>query len=291
MRALATALSIALAPASGSALSGDAAAALGKQRAAASPLQWEVREASHPILGPIRFAHLKNDVVTPVGTANVYSSAYVSCEMDAHRIAIELTNQVAPTDPGGLRPAAMPRLVCNLPTPANAAAKTPDEIDAHWQVNEIGDAMARGLGPWALHSCSSIGVTEEIALPKGWSQPTATIRFEITPYGRELDAIFTTCGVMSAYGPESASPPLASSPRNVRPASADGSWRIARTIARHRSFVRARPDVDARVVVRLAANSSILVQRVDGEWWRVKSRYGWNWEGFIRGDRLVFDAR
>ena len=56
------------------------AAPLGKQRAASSRLEWEIRDAGHPILGNIRFAFLKTPVETPVGNAKVFSRAYRSEE-------------------------------------------------------------------------------------------------------------------------------------------------------------------------------------------------------------------
>src|SRR5207244_3761678 len=41
----------------------DLVVSIGKQRAAASPLQWDIREATHPRLGLIRFAFLKIPIV------------------------------------------------------------------------------------------------------------------------------------------------------------------------------------------------------------------------------------
>ena len=73
------------------------AASLGKQRAASSRLEWEIREAGHPILGNIRFAFLKSPVETPVGNAKVFSRAYLSCQRASRKLAIELTNTSAPS--------------------------------------------------------------------------------------------------------------------------------------------------------------------------------------------------
>ncbi|MEO5691790.1 MAG: hypothetical protein ABIQ72_01580, partial [Usitatibacter sp.] len=78
------------------------AATLGKQRAAASKMEWETKEAGHPVLGNIRFAYLKTLVETPVGAKKVYSRAYLSCQKAVRKLAIEVSNMTAPDDPRGL---------------------------------------------------------------------------------------------------------------------------------------------------------------------------------------------
>jgi hypothetical protein len=207
----------------------------------------------------------------------VFSNAYVSCVKSARTIAIELTNQTAPDDPGGLRPAAMPRLVCISPAGTGDTKVVQQVLEASWQVNPLGDAMARGLRPSALRACAAIGVVEDVALPKGWARSTAPIAFEITPYARDLDSIFVTCGEMTAYAPKPESPAPSSAP----------AWKTARTIASGKTNVRAGPNVHSAIVARLDPGAVVLVQSTGGEWWRAKSRSGTKFEGYIRGDRLV----
>jgi hypothetical protein len=270
-------LVLASAPAQGD----DATASLGKQRAAASALEWEIREAGHPVLGPIRFAHTKTPVVTPVGGANVFSNAYVSCEKNARTIAIELTNQIAPDDSGGLEPATMPRLICIAPAARGDTRVVQQMLEATWQLNEVGDAMARGFRPAALRACAAIGVVEDVALPEGWARPRQRVQFEIGHYGRALDAIFATCGEVTAYAA-----PVPSSP--ARGKADDGSaWKTARTSARGTTNVRAGPNLHSAVVARLDPGAAILVQSTGGAWWRAKARSGRKFEGYIREDRLV----
>jgi hypothetical protein len=173
--------------------------ALGKQRAAVSPLEWSVGDTAHPILGSIRFAVLKDPVATPVGNARVTSRAYVSCERSTRRIAIELAHGTGPDDPGGLKPKSMPRLVCNRLAEGDKLVQ--EALEAHWDVNELGDALARGFAPFPLRECVTIDVTQEVALPGGWSRPSARVAFAIAPYSKELDSVFVACGENSAYTP------------------------------------------------------------------------------------------
>ena len=263
-------------------------ASLGKQRAAASRLEWEIRDAGHPVLGPIRFAHTRSSIVTPVGSGKVFSNAYVSCEKSARTIAIELTNQTAPDDPGGLRPAAMPRLVCISPAGTGGTRVVQQVLEASWQVNPLGDAMARGLRPSALRACAAIGVVEDVALPRGWARGTAPIAFEISPYAKDLDSIFVTCGEMTAYGPPAGEGRRSPSPLGERRGEGQPSaWKTARTIASGATNVRAGPNVHSAIVARLNPGAVVFVQSTGGEWWRAKSRGGTKFEGYIREDRLV----
>jgi hypothetical protein len=268
MRALAVAIAIVAFLPGMNARGDDRVAALGRQRAAASGLAWEIREAGHPVMGRVRFAHLKLAIGTPVGGNRVYSSAYVSCELDDRTIAIELTNQRAPDDPGGLPPARPPRLVCKSPAPSGSGI-TQDLLEAHWQYNNLGDALARGFKPSTLRACASIGVVQEVALPPAWAKPSVSIDFEITPYARALDSVFASCGMPTAYA--------------AAPAS---GWRVARTVAHGRTNVREHPDIRSAVVAHLDPGAVILVQRAGRDWWRAKSRNGDRFEGYIREDRL-----
>jgi len=294
MRALAIAVPLAVLVAGLPAHADDPVAAAGKQRASSSRIEWDLREAGHPVLGNVRFAYMKSPVVTPVGISRVYSNVYVSCAANNRTIAFELTNQAAPDDPGGLKPASAPRLVCKSPAAKGAAGTVQDAIEAIWQVNDVGDALARGFSPRKLRACAAIGIVEDVALPKGWSQKSATVQIEITPYAKALDSIFATCGEVSAYGPAIEKAPAASTavaaPAAPAPPPmpvAENPWKTARTIASGRTNVRAAPDIHSAIVAHLPPGSVILIQSTGGEWWRAKSRGGAKFEGYIREDRLV----
>jgi len=258
---------------------------LGKQRAAKSALAWDVREAGHPVLGPVRFAYLRTPVTTSVGGNKVFSNIYLSCETSARKIAIELANSTAPDDPSGLKPHALPRLVCNDLAAPNEARIVQDDITAHWEVNTIGDTLARGLSPFALRECVSISIIQDVVLPKGWARPDQPIEFEIAPYTRELDAIFATCGEKAIYAQAPAPAPAA------EPAAPEQGWRQARATSRGKTNVRAKPSVDSAVVIEIDPGDVILVQRSGTAlWWRAKSRPNARkaFEGYVRQDRLVF---
>ena len=180
---------------------------LGKQRAASSTLIWEQGESTHPVLGPITFAMIKNPILTRAGGVQVSSRAYVSCERTTRRIAIELANARGAEDTGGLKPKTMPRLVCHTTTSPTDAKLVQETIEPRWTVNDLGDAMARGFRPFPLRECVVIGVQQEIELPKGSSSSTVKVEFEITPYTRELDEVFTACGELSAYRATETAPP------------------------------------------------------------------------------------
>src|SRR5690348_9463847 len=74
MRALAIVVPAFVLLASAPARPDERLATAGKQRAAASRLAWEIREAGHPLLGPIRFAHTTTPVMTPAGNGTVFSN-------------------------------------------------------------------------------------------------------------------------------------------------------------------------------------------------------------------------
>ncbi|MGZ5033962.1 MAG: hypothetical protein ACXWAC_12250 [Usitatibacter sp.] len=282
------------------------AASLGKQRAASSRLEWEIGEAGHPTLGNIRFAFIKNPVETPVGKWKVFSRAYVSCQKASRKLAIELTNVPKPDDPGGLYPVTMPRLTCNRLAEPGGEKLVQEELLATWEVSEVGDALARGFRAFPLRECVSIGVVQEVLLPYGWGRKSARIEFDITPYNRELDSIFVTCGELSAYAPAApatratasapAAPATASAPATA-PAPATRStparetgvpWRTARTTSRGKTNVRAGPTLRSATIAELDPGAVVLVQRTSSEWWRAKPPAGAAFDGYIRQDRLVF---
>jgi hypothetical protein len=260
----------------------DLSASLGKQRAASSRLEWEIREAGHPSLGNVRFAFIKKPVETPVGNAKVFSRAYLSCQRSTGKYAIELTNTTSPDDPGGLKPSTMPRLVCSRLAAPGDEKLVQEDVFTNWEVSDIGDALARGFRAFPLRECVSIGVVQEVVLPPGWAKKSARVEFEITPYSRELDSIFVTCGEASAYAPAApAMPATASAPATPK-------WRTARTTSKGKTNVRSGPTLQSAVVIELAPGAVVLVERTSGEWWRAKASKGAAFEGYIRQDRLVF---
>jgi hypothetical protein len=291
----------------------DAAAAIGKQRAAASPIQWETRELNNPRMGAIKVAVPTGSIVTPAGNKRVASLAFVSCEKAARKIAIELANASSPDDPGGLRPKAMPHLYCNSPSPKGDMTLVRNELATSWFVNDLGDALARGFSPNALRRCATIDVVQEVVLPPGWGKESARIEMEITPYGKELDEVFAACGESTAYAaapsppvaspPAAASPPppppQASSPAVSRPPAAspapapgpvaEAPWKPARTTPRGRTNIRAAPNLESAIVTMLAPGEYVLVQWNGTEWWKVKPRTGNAYQGYVRQDRLVFN--
>ena len=254
-------------------------AELGKQRAAALALPWQVREAAHPVLGPIVFAMLSKPVVTVAGSGRVSSNVYVSCERSTAKMAIELAHGTRPDDPNGLKPGTMPRLTC-----LGANDGKPEEIEARWTANELGDVMARGLWPSSLRACASIGISQEVVVPSGWGVPAARVQLEISPYARELDSVFARCGEPTAWPMQSA--PERSAPKAAAPAS---EWITARVTAEGHTNVRARPDIRSPLVIRLDPGDVVLVKRSSGDWWPAHSRPGARntFEGYIRRDRLV----
>jgi SH3 domain-containing protein len=275
----------------------DPLAALGMQRAAASPLQWDVGDAAHPLLGPIRFAVLRKPVATAVGDNRVSSNVYVSCERNARRIAIELANSRAPDDPGGFGPKTMPRLTCNGVDPAIPGRASAETLRATWSVNEVGDALARGLWPSQLRQCASIGIEQEVRLPKGWSRETARIDFEITSYTRALDDVFHACGEPSVYAdaaPATAAPPAAPATGVPQPpvapsaAADERPWKKARLASKGETQLHAAPRADAEVVATLEPGTPVRVQFAGGNWWRVKPQSDVSLEGYIPRERITF---
>ncbi len=279
----------------------DAAAVLGKQRAAGSSIEWEIRESGHPALGNIRYAYIKRPVETRIGNSTVYSRAYLSCQRATNRLALELSNAIAPADPAGLQPATDPRLVCHRPTGPGNSTVAKEELLAVWEVNEkLGDALTRGLRAFPLRECAAIGVVQEVVLPTGWAAKTARVEFELMPYSRMLDAIFVTCGEQSAYAPAPPAPAVAAAvapavlpqapPRlaATRPES-DAQWRQARVVPTGMTNLRAGPTLQSAVVVQLFPGAVVQVQRTANDWWRVRARTpkGQVVNGYVREDRLV----
>lgn len=243
--------------------------------AANGQLKWDVRDGNHPVLGAVRFAHLKLPIATTVGSHRVYSNAYISCEPKARTMAVELTNQIAPDDPGGLKAATMPRLVCKRP---GGAGTEQHSIDSHWEFNGIGDAMTQGIAPKALRGCASLGIAEEVVLPEGWGARTAPIAFEIAPGAKELQQVFEACGQTTVLAARDPLPgPL---PRERE------KWKTVRVVAHGRTNVRAHPTLHSEVVAHIDPGDLVFAQRAQGDWWRVKSRRG-AFEGYVREDRLA----
>lgn len=228
--------------------------------AAASPLEWELREANHPVLGQIRFAFPKGHIVTSIGKVKVFSRPYVSCERGTGKIAIEVTHGISPDDTKGLQPKTVPRLVCGGPRP--------EELVARWTINDLGDVLARGLLPPDLRRCAAIHVEQDVSLPQ--APGTARVEFVITPSDKVLDAVFVACGGATQK----------STPTPI-------SWRSVRTIPRGKTNVRAQPNTSSPVVVQLDPGAMVTVQPAEGDWWRARSSGKLTFDGYIRSDRLV----
>jgi len=287
----------------------DAVASIGKQRAAGSATEWDVRDVNHPLMGPIKAAVQRRSVVTAAGSAKVLSLAFVSCQKSTGKIAIELANAAEGDARGGLSPVDLPRLVCNSPRPQGDGALAKSDLAASWEISTLGDALARGLSPAALRKCVSVDVLQNVALPPAAPVKSQKIAMELTPYGKELDAIFTACGEMTAFAPEerpaTAQPQVArvepppklepppkfeASPKSDKGApSGDAQWKRARTIAKGRTNIRATDGLNSAVVTQLPPGVRILVQETSAEWWKVKSGGRASFSGYIRKDRVVFE--
>jgi hypothetical protein len=198
----------------------------------------------------------------------------------------------------------LPRLVCNSPRPQGDGVLVKNDLAASWEIGGLGDTLARGLSPAALRRCASIDVLQNVALPKGWPQENLRIAMELTPYARQLDAVFAACGETTAFAPEAAAPVpkerAASTPPQVtavqppprsdqvaRPA--EVPWKPARAIATGRTNVRRTASLNSAVVIQLDPGARILVQQTSAEWWKVKPRSGASFGGYIRRDRVVFE--
>ena len=271
------------------------AVSIGKRLAADLGVRWDVREVKHPLLGPIKFAVQRNDVATTVGNEKILSLTYVSCQKNSGKVAIELTNAPASAPAEGLGPVDLPRLVCSSPSPQGAVLVKSD-LAASWEIGVLGDTLARGLSPAGIRRCVSIDVLQHLALPPGWPRESQRVALQITPYGRELDAVFAECGEATAFAHEDsrrvAAPAmrLDSAPGSERKSQReDLPWRAARTIAKGRTNVRAAASLDSPVVIRLDPGARILVQPTSAQWWRVKPRSGAGFGGYVRQDRLKLE--
>jgi hypothetical protein len=279
-------------------------AAIGKQRALSSAIEWVVNDVSHPLMGPIRFAVQKNAIGTSVKNGKIVSLAYLSCQKGSGKMAIELANSLESNPAGGLGPTDMPRLVCNGLRPEGDIVK--NDLAASWEIDALGDTLARGLSPAALRRCVSIQVLQNVALPPGLGQESQRVAMEIAPYNREVDSIFAACGEATAFAAE-ATPPMAAArpvpagkPPAVRfeagtaseksaAAPADPSWRPARATRKGRTNVRAAASLDSSVVIQIDPGTRILVQRASADWWKVKPRTGAGFSGYVRQDRFTFE--
>lgn len=280
----------------------DSTVALGRQRAAASKVAWEVKEIVHPVLGPIVFASRKVAITTVVGKETIVSQAYVSCQKGYGKIAIELSNALASNPTGGLKPRVMPRLTCYSPDPKVSGALTMGDMDLKWTANDLGDVMARGISPADLRRCISIDVLEDLLVPAGASRQSQQVLMEFLPYDAAMEAVAAACSGGAAKGRSTAiaaapprAPAPAAAPANAatgivkRPVAADASWRPAHTISAGRSNVRAGPAVNTHLVTTVPAGTKVLVQKAKGDWWKVKPRTGSRYGGYIREDRLVLE--
>ncbi|APV50172.1 hypothetical protein BWI17_11040 [Betaproteobacteria bacterium GR16-43] len=240
-------------------------------QAAPLALGWVAEDATHPTLGPLRFAFNGTMVVTPVGNANVYSRAYVSCARNSRKLTIELTSTVSPDKADGLRPRSMPTLMCTK-------AGRQETLVPRWEVSQNGDALARDLTASSLRECTSIDVAQEIELPQGWARESVPVTFAIAPSGRELASVLAACGGAS----------VAAAPSSPAPSS-DATWTPARVVSTGKTNVRAGPSTQSALVTQLHPGMTLQAQKADGDWWRIRSSPGGKLvEGYIREDRLVF---
>lgn len=254
---------------------GDAVAKVGRQLAANSTVEWEVKDVNHPALGPIKFAARKAAVSTPVGNETILSQVYVSCQKGQGRIAIELSNAFASNPAGGLRPRVMPQLTCYHPDPKIRGGLAMRDVALKWEVTALGDALVRGLPPAELRRCASIDVLQDVSLPPGSARPGQQVVMELLPYGAAIDAVLVECASGSA--------PLATNP----PPAVE--WRPARTTPKGRTNLRAAPNVESAMVAKLAPGTKVLVQQSSGDWWKVKRGGAAGAGGYVRQDRLVFE--
>ena len=187
-------------------------APLGKQRAAASRLEWDAKDASHSVLGSIRVATMRTPVETAIGSSKVLTRMSVACLKGTRVLAIELTNNT-PEDKKGLKPNKDPRLVCTRPAEPGSEKLVQEELLSNWDVTDAGDTLAQGFRAFPLRECVSIRVVQEVALPAGWAQKSAKVEFDFAPYNRQVDDVFASCGDVSAYdAPAPATTKVAAAP-------------------------------------------------------------------------------
>ena len=264
-----------------------AAALLWLPCAATAATEWDVRDADHPVLGPIRVAVPRNGTSTVVRDLKIVSAAFVSCEKRASRIAIELANSLESDTRGGLPPAENPRLVCSAPGLRPQRSYTANDIPATWESNELGDMLARGLSPAALRQCGSIDIVQSVKLPEGAAAKSQAVSMSLAPNGRDLDSVFVACGEKTAFPATAPAPAVRSSAPES--AAAPSGWSFARTAAQGRTNVRKAASVDSPAVAQLPPGARVLVQKDTGPWWKVKPTKGAGFAGYVREDRLVIE--
>jgi hypothetical protein len=184
--------------AQGATPAGDLVTAAGMQRAEQSELHWTVRDGSHPKLGPIKVAISLDAHTSYIGTAKIVSTIYISCEKKTNKIAIELTNARTIDLGSGLKPKEMPQLIClGIALPGALPPRT--QIPVKWEMNDLGDVLARDLSSSTLRACPAIEVRENILVPPALGKDNQEITFEVAPYAHALDAVFSACGDASVY--------------------------------------------------------------------------------------------
>jgi hypothetical protein len=168
-------------------------------RAGDSDLHWQVRDGTHPKMGPIKVAISAEAHTSYIGTSRIVSATYLSCEKKTGKIAIELTNARNTEMSSGLKLKESPGLTC-LGVAGPGALPPRSEIAASWEANELGDVLTRGLSPSALRACVAIEVREKILLPPAIGRDVEEVTFEIPTYAPGPDAVFSACGEPTAYG-------------------------------------------------------------------------------------------
>lgn len=299
--------------------------AQGMYRAAASDLRWRVSEGIHPRMGPIKVAISLDAHTLYFGTEKVVSTVYLSCEKQARRIAIEVTNARSDDRSGGLKLKEIPRLTClGVAGPGGLPSRT--EIASRWEANELGDVLTRGLSPSELRACPSLELREKILLPASFEREFEEVAVEIPTFAPGPDDVFAACGEASAYPsdeklaanvappapvpnaapslkakPQAAAPvpaaPVTAAPVAAPPVTAalapapalPPGWQRAHTISKGRSNIRKAPNLNSPVVAQLPPGVRILVQPSADDWWHVKSPSGATFEGYIRHDRFTVD--
>ena len=237
----------------------------------------------HPTLGAITVAVPKAGFTTMAGGAKIVSAAFVSCEKSTRKIAIELANSLETDTRGGLLPLEPPRLVCSMRAEGTTVRAG---IVVRWVTNELGDGLARGLAPGDLKRCDSIEVLQNVALPAGSAARGQRLTMAFAPADAGVSDVFAACSD-APFVNAAARPAVASA--KPTPADVASPWKPARTLSSGgRTNVRASPDIKGALVTQLYPGTPLLVQKAEGDWWRVKPTRGNAFAGFVRADRLAF---
>jgi hypothetical protein len=168
-------------------------------------------------------------------------------------------------------PRELPKIVCKRRTKEGTVQ---EDLHGEWALSQLGDVLLRGFPPGALLACNTIGIVQQVELPKGWAQESARLVCDISPAAKELHSVPSDCGEK----------PVLQQASNL----ADPGWKRASTTAGSRTNVRAAASTEAKVVAHLPPNAAVLVRKGSGDWWRVKASTGGGLEGYVREDRLVF---